>query len=129
MRFGELLRRFREEQKLTLRDLGKTSGIDHAYIYRLESGEKEAPSDQVVNALTKALRLDRRRARMLRFLVKQSVDDALMDLVLEGHAYDVEDVESAACMSFRGTRPKSKEDWQKVLNRIRQMREELERDR
>jgi len=129
MRFGELLKRFREEQKLTLRDLGKTSGIDHAYIYRLESGEKEAPSDQVVNALTKALQLDRRRARMLRFLVKQSVDDALMSLVLEGPAYDVEDFESAACMSFRGTRPESKDDWRKVLNRIRQMREELERDR
>jgi transcriptional regulator with XRE-family HTH domain len=53
----------------TLRDLGKLSEVDHAYIHRLETGEKAAPSDDTVKALTKALKLDSWKARILKFLV------------------------------------------------------------
>ena len=128
MHFGELLKRFREERKLTLRDLGKLSEVDHAYIHRLETGEKAAPSDDTVKSLTKALKLDSRQARIFKFLVNQSVPDILVYTVLEEHAHDFADFEAVVAMSHRGTRPKAKEDWRRLLNMVREMREEIERD-
>ena len=38
--FGILLARLRERRDLSLRELGLISGVDHAYIHRLETGEK-----------------------------------------------------------------------------------------
>ena len=128
MTFGELLKRFREERQYTLRDLGKLSETDHAYIHRLETGEKEAPSDEVVTALVKSLKLDARRARILEFLVGRVVDDLLVDLVLEESNHALEDFESAAQMSFRGTPPNSKDAWRKLLGRIKSTRQDFEGD-
>ena len=48
---GVLLQHLREKRGLSLRELGQLSGVDHAYIYRLETGEKEAPSEEVVSKL------------------------------------------------------------------------------
>jgi HTH-type transcriptional regulator, competence development regulator len=126
--FGELLKRFREERQYTLRDLGKLSETDHAYIHRLETGEKEAPSDEVVTGLVKALKLDARRARLLEFLVGRVVDDLLVDLVLEESNHALEDFESAAQMSFRGTPLNSKDAWRKLLGRIKRTRQDFEVD-
>lgn len=129
MTFGELLKRFREERGFTLRDLGKLSGIDHAYIYRLETGEKETPSNEIVKTLTRALKLDSRRAHIWGFLVRQPVADDLVNLILEEPEYSPGDFESAAQMSFRGARPRGKDAWRKLLHRIQEMREEFERDK
>jgi len=45
--FWICLRLFREERTLSLRELSTLSGVDHAYIHRLESGDKTAPSPDV----------------------------------------------------------------------------------
>ena len=127
MTFGELLKHFREDRKYTLRDLGKLSDIDHAYIHRLETGEKEAPSDDVVTSLIKALKLGPRHARILEFLVGRVVDDTLVNVVLEESHHAVEDFESAAQMSFRGA-PTNKDAWRKLLDRMKRTREDFERD-
>jgi transcriptional regulator with XRE-family HTH domain len=124
--FGDLLKRFRDERKLTLRDLSKLSDIDHAYIHRLETGEKEAPSDDVVKSLVKALKLEARRALILEFLVGRVVDDLLVNLVLEQSEHALEDFESVAQMSFRGSRPNSKDTWLQLLGRIKKTRLEFE---
>jgi transcriptional regulator with XRE-family HTH domain len=129
MTFGGLLKRFREERKYTLRDLGKLSDINHAYIHRLETGAKEAPSEEVLAALVKALKLDSRRARVLKFLVGRSVDDLLVEVFLDETDYTPDDFESGAEMSYRGARPTSKEAWRRLLNRLRKMREEFQDDR
>ena len=128
MHFGELLKRFREERKFTLRDLAKLSEVDHAYIYRLETGEKATPSDDTLNALTKALRLHSRTARILRFLVDQPTPNDLVELVLDEPEHDLADFESVSAMSHRGARPKTKEDWRRRLNMVREMREEFEKN-
>ena len=128
MHFGELLKRFREEREFTLRDLGKLSEVDHAYIHRLETGEKTAPSVNTVKALTKALKLDSRKAHILQFLVDQLVPDSLIEIVLEEPEYDLADFESVVVMSHRGMRPKTKVDWKRLLDMVREMREEFERD-
>jgi transcriptional regulator with XRE-family HTH domain len=126
--FGDLLKRFREERQFTLRDLGKLSDIDHAYIYRLETGEKVTPSDDTVKALTKALKLDSRKARILRILVDQQAPDDLVEIVLNEPEHNLDDFESVAAMSYRGARPKTKDDWRRLLDRVRQTREEFAED-
>ena len=37
---GFLIRFLREQRGLSLRELGRLAGVDHAYIHRLETGEK-----------------------------------------------------------------------------------------
>lgn len=128
MHFGELLKRFREERQFTLRDLGKLSEVDHAYIYRLETGDKSSPSNETVKALTRALKLDSRHAQILRFLVDQPVPDDLVEIVLDGPEHDLDDFKSIVAMSYRGTRPKAKEDWRRLLNMVREVRQEIESD-
>lgn len=127
--FGEVLQRFREERKLSLRELGQLSEIDHAYIHRLETGEKEAPSEDILVRLTRALKAGDRKAKVLRSLVSlvgRSVDTDLVDLVLEDTNIAIEDFESAAQMSFRGNRPHGKEAWRKILEQIRRIREGIQ---
>lgn len=127
MHFGGLLKRFREERKFTLRELEKLSGVDHSYIHRLETGEKASPSEDTVKALTKALKLDNRKAHILKLLVDHAAPDYLVEIVLEEPEYDPADFESVAAMSHRG-RPKTKEDWRRLFNIVRETREEFERD-
>ena len=81
--FGGLLERLRTEKGLSLRQLGQLADLDHAYVHRLETGEKADPSDYTVDNLIRALRPGERKARILKFLVKQRVDEYLLDYVLD----------------------------------------------
>ena len=47
---GIWLKDLRDRRGLSLRELAERSNVDHAYIYRLETGAKEAPSQDVVEA-------------------------------------------------------------------------------
>lgn len=58
MHFGGLLKHFRTLRGLTLRELAQLSAIDHAYIHRLETGQKKAPTARTVKALADALKLE-----------------------------------------------------------------------
>ena len=73
---GFLLENLREERGLSLRELALLADIDHAYIYRLETGAKESPSDEVLSKLTRALKAPRREADMLRYLAAHADADA-----------------------------------------------------
>jgi transcriptional regulator with XRE-family HTH domain len=121
--FGLLLRRLREERKLSVRALSQLSKIDLAYVSRLESGEKTAPSDEVVRQLTRVLKPAERLGQILSFLAgAPETDHALVELTWEDPTIDADLFRSAAGMVFRG-----KPDWKTVIKRIRKLREELER--
>lgn len=123
--FGGFLERLRTEKGLSFRQLGQLADIDHAYVHRLETGEKADPSDDIVNGLIRGLRPGERKARILRLLVGQSVDEDLLDEVLEDTEVAIEDFESAAKMRSRG-RPIGREAWRRVLEQIRKIRETME---
>ena len=61
---GFLLQHLRERRGLSLRELGQLAQTDHAYIYRLEQGEKGAPSEDVLLRLIRALKAERREAEL-----------------------------------------------------------------
>jgi transcriptional regulator with XRE-family HTH domain len=118
MNFGSALRHFREERTLSLRELSTLSGVDHAYIHRLEAGDKTAPSSDVLDKLSRGLKLTVQKRRVLELLALMGeMDEHLFELALElPDRYDL--VKVAATMSFRGSRPESKADWSEKLNQI-----------
>ena len=64
--FGVVLRRLRDGRGLSLREVSQLSRLDHAYVHRLETGEKEAPSDETLGRLFRALKPTKRHERILR---------------------------------------------------------------
>jgi transcriptional regulator with XRE-family HTH domain len=126
--FGTVLRRLREGRGLSLREVSHLSGLDHAYVYRLETGEKEAPSDDALARLFKALKPTKRQERILRFLVGREVAVDLVDVsIVDDPDIALEDFESAAQMSFRGKAPSGAAEWRHAIEKIRKLREDLER--
>ena len=118
MSFGYALGKFREARNLSLREFGKLCGIDHAYIHRLEREEKTAPSEHVVDAFVRALKLSHRRAHLLRLLVGKTVNRTLIDVFVEDEDRPLDLLEPAYQMSFRGKRPKTKDEWRRHVDRL-----------
>ena len=120
--FGFLLQRLREERRLSLRELGQLAGIDHAYIYRLETGDKESPSEEVLTKLLRALKASKREADMLRYLAEHpKVDSALVAHVLADPTVTYEIFCSVAGAAFRGT---ARPDYPKLIERVRRILQE-----
>lgn len=118
MSFGYALRKFRESRDLSLREFSKLCEIDHAYIHRLEREEKTAPSEQVVDAFVRALKLSPRNARLLRLLVGKTVNHTLIDVFVEDEDRPLDLLEPAHQMSFRGKRPQTMDDWRQLVDRL-----------
>ena len=106
-----------------MRELGLLSGVDHAYIHRLETGEKESPSAEIVERLIRPLKADERQAGILRILDEIDAPPDLVDLVLSDETIDLRDFQSAAQIKYRG---KARPKWDQVINDIRNVREAIE---
>jgi transcriptional regulator with XRE-family HTH domain len=120
--FGFLLQQLREERRLSLRELAQLAGIDHAYIYRLETGDKESPSEEVVSKLVRALKAGRREADMLRYLAEHPhTDTGLVEHALTDATVTIEEFSSVAGVSFRGT---GRPDYPKLVERVRRILQE-----
>lgn len=113
---GVLLRYLREERRFSLRNLAQLVDIDHSYIYKLESGDKESPSDEVLARLIKHLKPGTREAEMLRFLAHHpEADVEVTEYSLKEPSVKFEHFASAAIMRFRGARP----DPKTLIERVR----------
>ncbi len=120
--FGLLLQSLREERRLSLRELGQLAEIDHAYVYRLENGKKESPSDEALTKLIRALKAPRREAEMLRYLAAHpQVDTGLVEHVLTDPTVTIEEFSAAAGMAFRGA---GRPEHAKLIERIRRILKE-----
>lgn len=122
---GLLLQSLREERRLSLRELAQLGDIDHAYIYRLETGDKESPSEEVLSKLIRALKVGKREAEMLRYLAEHTeTDAALVAHVLKDATVSYQIFASVAGAAFRGTvRP----DYPKLIERVRKILDEENR--
>jgi HTH-type transcriptional regulator, competence development regulator len=118
---GVWLKGLRERSKLSLRDLAQRSGVDHAYIHRLETGAKEAPSDEVVNKLGAALSPTTRDAEVFRFLARHpNIDVNMLNFVRENANVTFAEFHMLTTVVNRGTRP----DYATSLARIRRILQE-----
>ena len=120
--FGFLLQRLREQRGLSLRELAQLAGVDHAYIYRLETGDKESPSGEVLTKLVRALKANKREADMLRYLAEHPhVDPGLVAYALTDGTVTIEEFSSMAGVAFRGT---GRPDYPKLVERVRRILQE-----
>ena len=113
----------RERKELSFRDLERRAGdLDHAYIWRLEKGDRSSPSTEVITRLSHALELDDREEAVFKLLARSVVvEDSLYHLMVTRPDIQWEDFEDVASMSFRGERPNTKEAWLKRIELIQQM--------
>jgi transcriptional regulator with XRE-family HTH domain len=119
---GFLLEELREKRGLSLRELAQLAGIDHAYIYRLESGDKESPSEEALTKLIRALKPERREAEMLRYVAEHTDTDAsLIKLVLADQTISFDIFAAVAGAAFRGT---ARPDYPRLIERVRRILDE-----
>lgn len=123
MDLASFIATMRERKNLSFRELEKRSGdLDHAYIWRLEKGDRVAPSDDVINRLSNALDLNERESNIFKLLSNSvNIENALYSLMLSRLDIPWEDFEDVATMSFRGERPDTEEAWLKRIKLIQQM--------
>jgi transcriptional regulator with XRE-family HTH domain len=116
---GLLLQKLREGRGLSLRDLALLAVIDHAYIYRLETGDKEAPSDEVISKLIRALKPGKREADILRYVAGHTGTDAgLVAYVLQDPTVSIEVFTAAAGVVYRG---KVRPEYPQLIDRVRRI--------
>ena len=104
---GVALKTLRERRTLSLREIGQLSSVDHAYVHRLESGEKTNPSVDLVEKLLKVLKPGGRDAALVMWLVDHAeADPRLVEFVLNDPSISIDIFSAAAGVRHRGnTRP------------------------
>jgi transcriptional regulator with XRE-family HTH domain len=123
---GYLLRILREERGLSLREVAQLADIDHAYVFRLETGDKESPSEEAVSKLVRALKPPKRESEMLRYIAEHSETDvALVAQVRQDPTVDYELFKSVAGVAYRGT---ARPDYPKLIERVRRILSEEDND-
>src|SRR5689334_8514346 len=121
---GLLLKGLREDRGLSLRDVAQRGEVDHAYVYRLEIGAKDAPSQEVVQKLVAALAPSARDAEILRFLADHPNTDAnLVEFVRRSPTVSFDEFHMLTTVVNRGARP----DYATSLARIRRFMQEDDR--
>lgn len=104
---GVALHKLRERRTLTLRELSQLSTVDHAYVHRLETGEKTSPSDELIGKLLKVLKPTEREADIVKWLTNHTeADPGLVEYAFEDETIGADVFTMAAGARHRGnTRP------------------------
>lgn len=101
---GVALRSLRERRTLSLREMSQLSTVDHAYVHRLETGEKTSPTQELVAKLLKVLKPSERDTELVRWLVDHpDADPGLVEYALADQSIEVEVFSAAAGVRHRGT--------------------------
>jgi HTH-type transcriptional regulator, competence development regulator len=118
---GVLLQWLRNQRGLSLRELAQLSDVDHAYIYRLETGDKESPSVDVISKLLRALKAGRRESDMVRYLADHAATDPeLVRNAVADKTVTYEVFAMVAGAAHRGAKP----DYPKLIARARMLLED-----
>lgn len=100
---GAALRKLRQRRTLSIREIGRLAEIDHAYIYRLEEGEKSSPSPELLTTLLSVLKANPRESAMVKWLVAHGDTwDQLVEYCLDDPSVTMEEFTMAAGVRHRG---------------------------
>lgn len=100
---GVALKTLRERRTLSLREISQLSSVDHAYIHRLETGEKTNPSQELIEKLLKVLKPGGRDVAIVKWLVDHADSDpALVEFVLKDSSVGFDIFSAAAGVRHRG---------------------------
>ena len=116
---GTAITKLRERRTLSIRELSTLADVDHAYISRLESGDKTNPSPDAVERLLKGLKPGERDASMLRWLAEHpEADPKLVGHVLEDPQVTFAEFTIAAAAVHRG---QARPEPAKLIERVRRI--------
>lgn len=119
---GVALKKLRERRTLSLREIGQLSLVDHAYVHRLETGEKTSPSQDLVEKLLKVLKPGKRDAALVKWLIGHAdADPSLVEFVLEDPSISIDVFSAAAGVRHRGN---ARPDPATLIARIKELFEE-----
>lgn len=119
---GVLLRYLREERRFSLRELAQLATIDHSYIHKLEAGDKESPSEDVLSRLIKVLKPGARETQMMQFLARNpDADPEVTEYALKDPSVGLDIFAAVAVMRHRGN---VRKDPKTLIDRVRQILEE-----
>ena len=123
---GVALRTLRTRRTLSVRELGKLSEVDHAYIHRLESGEKANPSPELIQKILKTLKPIERDSNIVKWLADHSeTDPGLVEFVLNDPSVEIDIFTVAAGTRHRGNvRPEPAA----LIERVRRALQALDED-
>lgn len=100
---GVALRKLREKRTLSLRETSQLTTVDHAYIHRLETGEKISPSEELIGKLLKVYKPDARDATLVKWLIAHpEANPEVISVVLDDPSIDIDIGTAAASMFHRG---------------------------
>jgi len=100
---GIALKTLRERRTLSLREIGQLSSVDHAYVHRLETGEKTNPSQDLIEKLLRVLKPEKRDAALVSWLVDHAdTDPDLVEFVLQDPSINIDIFSTAAGVKHRG---------------------------
>ncbi|WP_218628315.1 MULTISPECIES: helix-turn-helix transcriptional regulator [unclassified Variovorax] len=117
---GTLLRKLREARELSSRELGQLADVDHTYVYRLETGEKQSPSEELLARLLRVLKAKPREVEMAQFMMSNDVNPDWVEHVLQTDM-TAEMFEMGATMRNRGS---GRPDMQALEARVRRALED-----
>ena len=104
---------------MSFRDLALLSSTDHAYIYRLETGDKESPSEDVLSKIIRALKPGKREADMLRYVADHTdTDPGLVAYVLTDSSVTMREFSAAAGSVYRGA---ARPEYATLIERVRRI--------
>lgn len=116
---GVLLQKLREKRGLSLRELGLLAELNHTYVYRLETGDKEAPSPEALAKLMRALKPSKRDAEVLQYFIEHpNASAGLAEYAMEDETVTADEVAVAAGVVYRGP---VRQDYKTVIARVRRM--------
>ena len=119
---GVALRKLRERRTLSLREMSQLTDVDHAYVYRLETGEKTNPTGELLTRLFKVLKPTEREAGITEWLASHPETDVdLVTYVLNDESIDLTIFTIAAGTRHRGN---ARPDPATLITRIRRALEE-----
>lgn len=100
---GAALKALRERRTLSLREVSQLSSVDHAYVHRLETGEKTNPSQELIEKLLKVLKPGDRDAALVKWLVDHGdADPSLVEFALKDPSISIDVISAAAGVRHRG---------------------------
>ena len=119
--FGNWLKALRDDRNWSLREVAQRAEVDHAYVYRLETGAKESPSEEVLDKLIRALTPSTRDTDILRLLAASpNVDPALAAFARDDPTVSSQELHMLTTVVNRGARA----DYALSVQRIRRFMSE-----
>lgn len=120
MDFGTYIAELRDKKGFSLRGLEKKAGdLSHVYIWRLEKGDRDAPSPETLEKLFKALELGDRERELAQLLLRTEINDDLFQIARDRTDIPMSDIEPVATMSFRGSRPTDEAGWLRLIDFVK----------